>query len=130
MKVKNIRLIVFAITVMNIKLGKSRLFMKPNFWIMENVEDPKDAVLGFHQDDWTIESRPPQDKVDSKDPIGPKLVPISLKNTPSPVAQEPRLMMFPNGKYYKGSPDNTVSISRIPGLTQIFSKGYSMDSSI
>ena len=34
MKVKNIRLIVFAITVMNIRLGKSRLFMKPNFWIM------------------------------------------------------------------------------------------------
>jgi hypothetical protein len=39
MKVKNIRLIVFAITVMKIRLGKSRLFMKPNFWIMENGED-------------------------------------------------------------------------------------------
>ena len=48
MKVKNIRLIVFAITVINISLGKSRLFMKPNFWIMEYGEDPKDAVLDLN----------------------------------------------------------------------------------
>ena len=41
-KVKNISLIVFAITVMKIRLGKSRLFMKPNIWIMESAEDPKD----------------------------------------------------------------------------------------
>ena len=63
MKIKNISLIVFAITVMNIRLGKSRLFMKPNFWIMENCEDPKDAVLdlnpavlGFDQDGWNPRS--------------------------------------------------------------------------
>ena len=48
MKVKNIRLMVFAITVMNLRLGKSRLFMKPNFWIMEHGEDPKDAVLDLN----------------------------------------------------------------------------------
>ena len=48
MKVKNIRLIVFAITVMKIRLGKSRLFMKPNFWIMEYGEGPKDAVLDLN----------------------------------------------------------------------------------
>ena len=105
MKVKNIRLIVFAITVMNIRLIKSRLFMKPNFWIMENGEDPKGAVLdlnpadlGFDPDGWAIESGPPQDKVDSKEPVGPKLVPMSLKKIPAPVAHEPQLMVFPKGK--------------------------------
>ena len=102
MKVKNIRLIVFAITVMNIRLGKSRLFMKPNFWIMENGEDPKDAVLDLHpefdQDGWDMESEPPQDRVDPMDPAGPKLVPMSLKKTPAPVAQGPQIMVFPKGK--------------------------------
>ena len=49
------------------------------------------AVLGFDQNGWDIESRPPQDRVDSKDPVG-------LKKTPAPVAREPRLMVFPNGK--------------------------------
>ena len=32
--------------------------------------------------------------------------------------------------YYRGSPDETVSISTVLGLTQIFSKGNSTDSSI
>ena len=176
MKVKNIRLIVFAITVMNISLGRSRLFMRPNFWIMENAKDPKDAVLnlelnsapevaalkkdasqdavGFNlappedaidlvptkdaigyyklaqpqdandlvplqdavdmklvptkdanefelappQDGWDMESGPPQDRVDSMDPVGLKLVPMSLKKIPAPVAQEPHFMVFPKGK--------------------------------
>ena len=48
MKIKNIRLILFAIAVMKIRLGKSRLFMKPNFWIMESAEDPKNNVLGLN----------------------------------------------------------------------------------
>ena len=100
MKIKNIRLILFAIAVMKIRLGKSRLFMKPNFWIMENGEDPKGAVLdlnpavqGFDQDGWAIESGPPQYRVDSKDPFGSKLVPMSLKKTLAP-----RLMVFHKGK--------------------------------
>ena len=60
--------------------------------------DLNPAVLGFDQNGWDIESRPPQDRVDSKDPVGLKLVPMSLKKTPAPVAREPRLMVFPNGK--------------------------------
>ena len=174
MKVKNNRLIVFTITVMNMSLGRSRLFMRPNIWIMETAKDPKDAVLdlelnpapevaalkrdapqdavGFNltpfedaidlfptkdavgynlaqpqdandlvplqdavdmklvptkdavgfelappQDGWDMESGPPQDRVDSKDPVGPKLVPMSLKKTPALVTQEPQLMVFPKG---------------------------------
>ena len=54
--------------------------------------------VGFDQDGLAIESGPPQDRVDSKDPVGPKLVPMSLKKTPAPVAQEPRLMVFSKGK--------------------------------
>ena len=62
------------------------------------MDSPQDAVLGFDQDGWAIESGPPQDRKDSIDPVGPKLVPMSLKKTPAPVAQEPQLMVFPKGK--------------------------------
>ena len=200
MKVKNIRLIVFVITVMNISLGRSRLFMRPNFWIMENAKDPKDAVLNLElnpapevaalkrdapQDAVGFNLVPSQDATDlvphqdavdlnlvpSKDAVGFKLTPsqeatelvphqdavgfnlvptkdalgfivatshdatdlipiqdavdlnliptkdidgyeltplqdtvdskdsVGLKYTPAPVAQEPRLMVFPKGKY-------------------------------
>ena len=54
--------------------------------------------VGFDQDGWDVESGPLQDRVDSKDPVGSKLVPMSLKKTPAPVAQESRLMVFPKGK--------------------------------
>ena len=44
MKTKSILVIAFAIAVMKISLGESRIFLRPNFW-MKNSLDHKDAVV-------------------------------------------------------------------------------------
>ena len=38
MKTKSILVIVFAIAVMKISLGESRIFLRPNFWMKNSLD--------------------------------------------------------------------------------------------
>ena len=65
MKTKSILVIAFAIAVMKISLGESRIFLRPNFW-MKNSLDDKDAVVDLKLSPYrevVMKRQPSQDAV-------------------------------------------------------------------
>ena len=65
MKAESILVIVFAIAVTNISLGESRIFLRPNIWMMDSL-DHKDAVVDLKLSPYRVvvmKRHPSQDAV-------------------------------------------------------------------
>ena len=91
MKAESILVIFFAIAVMKINLGESRIYLRPHFWMMKNL-DPKDAVVDLKLNPYrqvATMKRHPLELVPLQDTVGFDLVPqIEIDENPKDTVME------------------------------------------
>ena len=123
MKAESILVIFFAIAVMKINLGESRIYLRPIFWMM----DPKDAVVNLksYREVATIK-RDPLELITPQDAIGFELAPqIENDEDPKDAVLDLKWYPFFKVRVMKKDPSQDMLLKRArpAGFVDLFPDG-------